>query len=147
MGAAWAVRVWRCARSIARQGRGGSGQATKPGRLPIKDGLWADTSKGGCKRLGERAGQEDPAFIIDQTSADEQMFFSQEAAELKPVKELGNDRYLAGRLPPSSSMGQQVIRVLSPTSIVIERGSAPGTYVWCSPATRWQPWVWDPSEG
>ena len=121
--------------------------AAKPGRLPIKDGLWADTSKGGCKRLGERAGQEDPAFIIDQTSADEQMFFSQEAAELKPVKELGNDRYLAGRLPPSSSMGQQVIRVLSPTSIVIERGSAPGTYVWCSPATRWQPWVWDPSEG
>lgn len=124
-------------------------------KLPIKDGLWADMRKGGCKRLGERRGYEDPAFIIDQTyhrdMADDpeyngaQMMFPQELAALKPVKDLGGGRYLVGKV--SQSMRQHIIRIHSPTQITVEKGSVPGTYVWCSPVTRWEPWEFDPSEG
>jgi hypothetical protein len=45
--------------------------AAKSERLPIGDGLRADTRQGGCKRLGERTGEEDPAFIIDQANKEE----------------------------------------------------------------------------
>ena len=100
------------------------------GALPVKDGLWADSGNGGCARMAAN----DPAFII----AENTMMMVQDMQNLKPVKPLGNGRYQTGR---AADFDLQVIRVLSPTSMVIESGSATNRgFTWCSPQTRWKGW-------
>ena len=100
------------------------------GALPVKDGLWADNGKGGCARMATN----DPAFIVTQNI----MTMVQDTQKLKPVKPLGNGRYQTGR---AADFDLQVIRVLSPTSMVIESGSADNRgFTWCSPQTRWKGW-------
>ena len=107
--------------------------ATPKGKLPIKDGLWADDRAGGCAKMTSN----DPAFIV----ADDQMVFVQDYRTLKPVKDLGANRFRTGS---ASNYDEQIIKVQSPARMKIE-GEMGGSYTWCSPKTRWEPWEFDPA--
>jgi hypothetical protein len=107
-----------------------AGARLAPGKLPILNGLWADSQRGGCARLNPRRADGDPAFIID----DNKMVQVQDYYELLPLQNLGSGRYRTG-----TELDNQTIRVIDPKNITIETGNT-GSYVWCSPATEWEPW-------
>ncbi|WP_428680427.1 hypothetical protein [Sphingopyxis sp.] len=109
--------------------------ATGDGKLAVKNGLWADDRTGGCAGMQTN----DPAFILN----DNKMLFVQDYKNLRPVKDLGAGRFQTG----SRDNGDQLkLHILSPTRMRIEEGMT-GSYSWCSPKTRWEPWEFDPSEG
>lgn len=106
---------------------------TGKGALPVKTGLWADDRAGGCAAMKAN----DPAFILTK----DRMLFPQDYKDMKPVKELGGGRFQTGS---QSNFDQQILNVQSPTRMKIE-GEFGGSYTWCSAATRWQPWEYDPA--